>query len=167
MLVISILQLIVPQNIIALVCLSAWILNLDIFSQLALRERKHDTGALIYVSENAQKNIFIVRFSLALLFALAPIVPAIIRLLSNPVVLLALLLTAVAVALCALFLAVLTRSQRPFEILMILFTYAGFQGVYILNAAIAPSSSIALHTALIGLMSVGLLLLWPRHVRDR
>lgn len=147
-------------------CIAAWIISADVFARAILRERETQTGPLLFTAAGAVRQLLIARVAVALLLAILPIVPALIRSFAigwlAPI---ALLMTAALVAIAGLSLGALCRNPRPFELLLVLFGYIGAQGEPTLNPFVHPAATITQHALLLPLFAVVLFALWPRLTR--
>ncbi|WP_428310389.1 hypothetical protein [Hydrocarboniphaga sp.] len=147
-------------------CIAAWIISADVFARAILRERETHTGPLLFTAAGATRQLLTARIVVALLLAVLPVLPSLIRSFAigwlAPI---ALLLTAALVAIAGLSLGVLCRNPRPFELLLVLFGYIGAQGQSTLNPFVRPGATIEQHLLLLPLFAALLLALWPRLTR--
>ena len=144
-------------------CIAAWIISADVFARAILRERETHTGPLLFTAAGAARRLLTARIVVALLLAVLPVLPSLIRSFAigwlAPI---ALLLTAALVAIAGLSLGVLCRNPRPFELLLVLFGYIGAQGESTLNPFVRPGATIEQHLVLLPAFAMLLLALWPR-----
>lgn len=166
LIVLAAIQIFAPLEALGIACIGAWLISTDVFARGVLRERDSATGALLFTAANARGRLLIVRTVTALVLAIAPVLPALLRLsVSHPPMGIALLLTATSVAIAGLALGALCRNPRPFELMLVMLAYVGVQGQTTLNATLHPAATMAQHAFILPLMSVLLLLVWPRHTR--
>jgi len=78
-----------------------------------------------------------------------------------------LFVTAIGVALGGLAIGVACRNPRPFELLLVMLSYAGVQSCGPLAAAAKPLDALHLQAILLPAFAAILLLLWPRFTRSR
>ena len=143
--------------------LGAWLLSLDAFARLLLREREHGTGALVFVAPGATSRLLVARAATALALAWGATLPAMIRVGSTqPDVLLAIVLAGASLAAAGLALAALCRNPRPFELLAVGAAYVSLQGEPVLNVIAAPATTVAVHAVLLPVCAVVAVALWPR-----
>jgi len=153
---------------IAIACIGAWLISIDVFSRAVLREHEQATGALMYTAAGARSRLLRSRVVVATMMAVVPVVPALVRLSSaRPEAATATLLVALSIAIGGLAVGALCRNGRPFELLLVLFAYIGIQGQSTLNAVIDPASTAAQHALLLPALAVLLIGLWPRFTRVR
>jgi hypothetical protein len=148
-------------------CIATWIISADVFARAILRERSTHTGSLLFTASGAARNLLTARVVAALLLAIFPILPALIRtVFIDPLTALALLMTATLVAMAGLSLGALFRNPRPFELLLVVFGYIGSQGETTLNPYLQPSATIEQHLVMLPILVVVLLVIWPRLVKS-
>lgn len=164
LLVLGLFQLFGSLEALGVACIVAWLISVDVFARVVLREREAGTAALVYPAANIQQRMLAVRTGVALAFALLPVVPAILRLsIFEPTMLLALAMTASTVALAGLVIGMVCRNPRPFELLLVASAYAGVQGNPLLNPVADPGANIMLHAILLPVLLVLLVVSWPYH----
>lgn len=135
-------QLFAPDKGLAFAVLAAWLLYLDVFSRLALRESEHGTGALVMSAAGIRWRLLAARSVTAIGLAWAASAPALLRLaFSDPGLALVLLTVGASLALWGLALAALLRSSRPFELSVLVLAYIGIQDDGPLNL-LGPSAEI-------------------------
>jgi hypothetical protein len=143
--------------------LCAWLLSLDAFARLLLRERDHGTGALVFTAPGATTRLLAARALTALALAWGATLPAMIRMATTqPDVALAIVLAGASFAMAGLAFAALCRNPRPFELVAIGAAYVSLQGEPILNVLAAPRSTLAIHAVLLPVCIALAVALWPR-----
>lgn len=148
----------------AIACIGTWLISTDLFARAVLREREAGTGPIIFSAAHAQRRMLITRAAAALGLALVPVMPGMLRLaMTEPMMSLALVMTASSVALAGLVIGVICRNPRPFELLLVALAYAGIQREPMLNVVADPSFSVAAHGIILSVLSIALLGLWPLH----
>ena len=156
-------QVFAPGEGFALCVMGAWMLSLDAFARLGLREREHGTGAMVFTAAGATRRVLSARVLASLLLAWGFTLPAMVRMATTlPEVAAAIALAGATLALGGLALAVVCRNPRPFELLAVLAAYISAQGEPILNVVVAPNSTLALHAVAVPVAAVLLLALWPK-----
>lgn len=147
-------------------CIGSWIISADVFARAILRERETNTGPLLFTAAGATRRLLSARIAVALMFAVLPVLPALIRAVAidwlTPI---ALLLTAALVAIAGLSLGAACRNPRPFELLLVMFGYLGAQGATTLNPFVHAGSTVAQHLVMLPLFTAALFALWPRLAR--
>ncbi|MDB5970822.1 MAG: hypothetical protein JWQ90_3272 [Hydrocarboniphaga sp.] len=147
----------------AAACIGAWIISADVFARAILRERDTDTRALLFTAAGASRRLLTARIVAALVLAIVPVLPALIRAAGiDWIAPIALLMTAALVAIAGLSLGVLCRNPRPFELLLVMFGYLGAQGESTLNPFVQPASTVAQQLIMLPLFALVLFALWPR-----
>jgi hypothetical protein len=81
---------------------------------------------------------------------------------SLPEVALAVALVGATLAVGGLAFAAACRNPRPFELVAIFAAYVSTQGAPILNVAVAPNTTLAIHAVALPAFAVLALVLWPR-----
>jgi hypothetical protein len=143
--------------------LCAWLLSLDAFARLLLRERDHGTGALVFTAPGATTRLLAARALTALALAWGATLPAMIRMATTqPDVALAIVLAGASFAMAGLAFAALCRNPRPFELVAVGAAYVSLQGEPILNVLAAPRSTLAIHAVLLPVCIALAVALWPR-----
>lgn len=143
--------------------LCAWLLSLDAFARLLLRESDHGTGALVFTAPGATTQLLAARALAALALAWGATLPAMARMASaQPDVALAILVAGASFAVAGLALAALCRNPRPFELLAIGSAYISAQGEPILNVVASPASTLAIHAVLLPVCVAIAVVMWPR-----
>jgi len=161
-------QLAGDREALGIATIGAWLISVDVFARAVLRERDTGTGALVFVAAGAVRRLLFSRISVALILAVLAVGPALLRLaITDPTAALALFATAIGVALGGLAIGVACRNPRPFELLLVMLSYAGVQSGGPLGAAAKPLDALHLQALLLPAFAAILLLLWPRFTRSR
>ena len=156
------------REAVGIAAIGAWLISVDVFARAILRERDTGTGALVFVAEGATRRLIVARIGVALMLAVISVGPGLVRLaLTDPTAALALLATAIGVALGGLAIGVACRNPRPFELLLVTLSYAGVQQAGPLAAIVKPLDALQLQAILLPAFAAILLLLWPRFTRSR
>ena len=143
--------------------LGAWLLSLDAFARMLLREQEHRTGALVFVAPGATRRLLGARVLAALVLAWGATLPALARMaIAQPTVALAILVAGASLAMAGLAFAALCRNPRPFELVAVFAAYLGLQGDPVLNVLAAPASTLALHAVALPVCAAVAVVLWPR-----
>ena len=162
--VLGLIQLFGSMQALGIACILAWLISTDVFARTILRERESGTAALLFSAADVQRRMLFVRVGVALGLAVLSVLPALLRLsLGDPLILLALIMTAASIAVAGIAVGAACRNPRPFELLLVASAYAGIQGHALLNPTTDPAATIALHGILLPAFSVLLVVLWPRH----
>lgn len=106
-----------------LAALSAWLLSLDVYSRLALREQMTRTGPVVFSACGARRRVMIARSLMLVVLGLVAALPALLRF-GMPIAVVAL-----SIASWALALGALTRNPRTFELLMAAGAYLAIDGL--------------------------------------
>ncbi len=126
--------------------LGAWLLYLDVFSRLALRESEHGTAALVMSAPGIRWRLLAARSLTAVGLAWAASAPALLRLaFSDPTLAMVVLCIGASLALWGLALAAQLRSPRPFELIVLVLSYIGIQNDGPLNLLGNPADTLSLH----------------------
>jgi hypothetical protein len=158
----AVVQLAAPVEAMAGAVIVAWMVSLDVFSRSLLRERDTHTAALVMTAPRAATRLLGARTVVALLLAIGPVLPALLRMAANtPAMALSLLATGAVVALSGLALAALCRSPRPFELAMVFAAYVGVQGAGPLAFHAASPAMTATMAGAIPLFVAVLMAAWP------
>ncbi|GAB3097080.1 ABC transporter permease [Lysobacter terrae] len=156
-------QLAAPTEGLVAAILAGWLLSLDVFSRLVLREYETRTAALVFTAPGMRTKLLTTRVVMAAGLACAVTVPALLRLtLQHPDAALCTLIAGVSIALWALALGALFRNPRPFELSLLVASYISVQGALILNTLAAPQTTALWHAALLPLAGAVLLMSWRR-----
>ena len=149
-----------PKGMSIAVILS-WILFIDVFARLVLREQETRTGGLVFTAASARLKLPVARAVVSIGLAWAVTLPAMLRMaLSEPVVALATLAVGASLALWGMAIGALSRNGRPYELLMLVVGYGGMQGAAMINVIVSPEVTLRWHLiglpiALIAILAVG------------
>jgi len=132
-----------------LAVLAAWLLSLDVYARLALREQMTRTGQVVFSNPGGRRRVLAVRSLMLLVLGLAAGLPALLRF-GLPVAVVAL-----SIAIWALALGALTRNPRTFELLMAAGAYLAIDGL--------PVFTLMPHLALLPVAAVLLVLTTENH----
>jgi hypothetical protein len=160
-------QLMGKQEISVLAVLAAWLLSLDVFSRVVLREHDGHTGPVVFSAASAGRRILLARWTMLVVIGLATGLPALLRYcMAAPGVALAILCAVLSIATWALALGALTRNARTFELLMAALAYLAIDRLPVLNLGADPQLTVVLHLALLPVAVATLMLSWPRLQRN-
>jgi hypothetical protein len=152
----------------AVAIMAGWVLCLDVFSRLVLREHDSRTAALVFTAPGMRARLLGTRVVMAVGLAWAVTLPALLRLgMQAPDAALATLVAGVSVAMWGLALGALFRNSRPFELTLLALAYVSAQGALVLNTLIAPQTTLAWHAASIPLAVALLVTMWRQGVAAR
>ena len=139
-------QALAPVNAMAVAIIVSWMLSLDIFARLILREHDTRTSELVFSASNMRHRLLVVRILVAVALAWAVTLPALLRLaVTQPQAALAALLVGASFALWGLACGALVRNPRLFELLALAAAYVGVQGGALLNVLAAPADTLRWH----------------------
>jgi hypothetical protein len=156
-------QVFAPGQGFAMCVIGAWLLSMDAFARLGLREREHGTAALVYTAPAASAHLGSARALASLLLAWGFTLPAMVRMATTlPEVALAIGLAGATLALGGLALAAACRNPRPYELAVIFIAYISAQGEPLLNVMAAPGTTLAIHAVAVPVCALLVLVLWPR-----
>lgn len=142
---------------------AGWLLSIDVFARLALREHDTRTGALVFSAPRIRARLLLARVLVSIGLACMVVLPGLLRLaFSQPLAAAAALAIAASIALWGLASGALFRNSRPFELCLLMAGYVSVQGAWALNALVAPATTLAWHTALLPLAAVLLVVGWRR-----
>lgn len=149
-----------------LAVIAAWALFLPAFARAATRETEFGTAALVYSSAGAVPRLLRVRAGGLLALGVLATAPALLRFAaSEPLIAVALGALVVSLAAWALALGALTGSSRPFEALFAIAALLALNGVGVLDASVAPRTTLFAHAAGLPLALLLLVFSWPRATR--
>jgi hypothetical protein len=135
----------VPQAMAVCVVL-AWMLLLDVFARMPLREDETRTAELIFAAVGAHRSLPLARVAVSVGLAWALTLPAIVRLApSQPEAALATLVVGVSFALWGAAFGASTRNGRVFELVALCVGYAGLQRGALSNVIAAPADTLRWH----------------------
>ena len=139
-------QLFAPSKAVAVAVIVGWVLLLDVFARLVLREQETRTGALVFTAANMRARLLVVRAIVGVGLACMVTLPALLRLAAtHPQAALATLVAGVSLALWGLACGALFRNGRLFELLALMAAYVSVQGGLLLNVAVAPMDTLRWH----------------------
>lgn len=158
-----IVQLAAPDKGLVAAILAGWMLSLDLFSRLVLREHDTRTAALVFTAPAMRTKLLATRVAMAIGLAWAVTLPALLRLsMQHPAAAICTLIAGISIALWALALGALFRNPRPFELSLLVAGYISLQGALILDTLSAPQTTALWHAALLPLAGTVLLMSWRR-----
>ena len=138
---------------VGLAALGGWVLLLDVMGHAALRERETNTAAFLLSTVGAGRRVQVARGLLLLSLTWAMTLPAALRLVvAEPVAALAVIVVGASLVGWGLALGSIAHTARPFELLVLVLAYGGFQGIAVLNPVTNPWLTIGLHSALLPLL---------------
>jgi ABC-type transport system involved in multi-copper enzyme maturation permease subunit len=156
-------QLAAPEGGLVAAILAGWLLSLDLFSRLVLREYETRTAALVFTAPGMRAKLLTTRVVMAIALACAVTLPALLRLMvQHPAAAFATFVAGVSIALWALALGALFRNPRPFELSLMVAGYISVQGALVLNTLTAPQTTLLWHFASLPLAGTVLLASWWR-----
>ena len=159
-------QLFATPSTASIAVMGAWALFLPVFSHAALREREFATAAVVFSSVGATSRLLRVRMLGLLLIGAACAAPALLRFaMVEPLLCLTVLSLIVSLAAWSLALGALSGSARLFELLFLLGALLALNGVGVLDASIAPVTTLLVHIALLPLALLLLAFAWARSSR--
>jgi hypothetical protein len=163
-----IVQLAAPEKGLVIGILAGWVLCLDVFSRLILREHDTRTAALVFTAPGMRAKLLATRATTAIGLAWAVTLPALLRLsMQHPSAALATCVAGVSVALWGLALGALFRNARPFELSLLAAAYVSAQGALVLDTLAAPQTTLAWHAASIPMAVALLVVAWRQGVAAR
>jgi len=161
-------QLAGTRDAVGIAAIGAWLISVDVFARSILRERDTGTGALVFVASGATARLLAARIGVALILAVGAVAPGLLHLaLTDSTAAVALLATAFGVAIAGLAIGVACRNPRPFELLLVMLSYAGVQNAGPLAAVTQSGGALWTQSILLPVALVVLLALWPRFARAR
>jgi hypothetical protein len=135
----------VPQAMAVCVVL-AWMLLLDVFARLPLREQETRTAGLVFTAAGAHRRLPIARALVSVGLAWVVTLPAMLRLASTqPEAALATLVVGASFGLWGMAVGALTRNGRVFELVALCVGYAGLQRAALSNVIAAPADTLRWH----------------------
>lgn len=139
-------QLFAAPKGLAVAVLVAWMLLLDVFARLVLREQETRTAGLVFTAPAAHRRLVVTRTVVSVGLAWAVTLPAMLRLAaSQPDAALATAAIGASLALWGMAIGALARNGRLFEMLALLFAYAGLQRAAVSNIMVAPEDALRWH----------------------
>jgi hypothetical protein len=124
----------------------AWVLFIDVFARLVLREHETRTAGLVFTAPAAHRRLTIARALVSVGLAWAVTLPAVLRLApSQPTAALATLAVGASFALWGMAVGALARNGRFFELLALSVAYGGLQHGAISYVIAAPADTLRWH----------------------
>ena len=156
-------QLFAPDKALAVAVIVAWVLLLDVFARLVLREHETRTDALVFTAPNMRLRLLTVRAIVGVGLAWLVTLPALLRLaVAHPQAAFATLVAGISIALWGLACGALFRNGRLFELLALMAAYVSVQGALVLNVIVAPMDTLRWHLLALPLALGVLALGWRR-----
>ena len=156
-------QLFAPDKALAVAVIVAWVLLLDVFARLVLREHETRTDALVFTAPNMRMRLLTVRAIVGIGLAWLVTLPALLRLaVAHPQAAFATLVAGISIALWGLACGALFRNGRLFELLALMAAYVSVQGALVLNVIVAPMDTLRWHLLALPLALSALALGWWR-----
>jgi hypothetical protein len=156
-------QAFAPEKAMAVAVIVAWVLAMDVFARLVLREHETRTAALVFTAPGMRTRLLQVRALVAVGLAWLLVLPAILRLaVVNPQAALSALVVGASLAAWGMATGVLFRNGRMFELALLALAYIGVQGGLLLNVAVAPMDTLRWHLLGLPLALAILAIGWPR-----
>ncbi|TDR42058.1 hypothetical protein DFR29_109114 [Tahibacter aquaticus] len=147
--------------------LLAWVLPLDILARSILQEKEHGTGGLVFVAPGILRRLLAARFVAGFALLLVLTLPGVLRLLATaPVAALAAIAVSASIVSWGLCLGALCRHARPFELVLIVATYAALQGVPVFDLQLNPQVTLIWHALALLPAWLALAWTWPRLARQ-
>lgn len=154
-------QTFAPGKALAIAVIIGWMLSLDVFARLVLREHDTGTAPLVFSAPRTRSRLLAVRIVVAVGLAWAVTMPALLRLaVTHSQAALATLLAGASLALWGLACGALVRNARLFELLGLSAAYVGVQGGLLLNVLVAPAETLRWHVLGLPVAAAILLLGW-------
>lgn len=123
-----------------------WILLMDVFARLVLREQETRTAGLVFTAAAARLKLPVARAAVSIGLAWAVTLPTILRMASSePIIALTTLVVGASLALWGMAIGALARNGRPFELLMLVVGYSGLQGAALVNVIVNPEATLRWH----------------------
>ncbi len=139
-------QAFAPPGAVAICAILAWVLLIDVFARLVLREEETHTAGLVFTAPAAQRRLTATRALVSIGLAWAVTLPAVLRLASTqPAAALATLAVGASFALWGMATSALARNGRLFELLGLSVAYGGLQHGAIAYVIAAPASTLRWH----------------------
>lgn len=161
-------QVFAPDKGFVAAMLAGWLLSLDVFSRLVLRERDTNTAALVFTAPRMRGRLLGARVLVAVGLAWLAIAPALVRLAAtHPQAFVAALATGASVAAWGLASGAVFRNARPFELVLLATSYVSVQGALVLDVISAPGTTLAWHAIGLPVAAIALLLAWRQGIAGR
>jgi hypothetical protein len=124
----------------------AWVLLIDVFARLVLREQETGTAGLVFTAASARLKLPVARMVVSIGLAWVVTLPAMIRMAaSEPTIALGTLIVGASIALWGMAVGAVARNGRPFELVLLAVGYGGMQGAAIINVVVAPADTLRWH----------------------
>ena len=163
MLATLVIQAVAPDKAMAVAIIVGWMLLLDVFARLILREHETRTSALVFSAAGVRGRLLAVRVLVAVGLAWAVTLPGLLRLaVIHPLAALAALFAGASLAIWGLACGALVRNARLFEVLALSLAYVGVQGGMLLNVLAAPADTLRWHALALPLAMAILWLGWHK-----
>jgi hypothetical protein len=131
---------------VAITAILAWVLLIDVFARLVLREQETRTAGLVFTAASARARLTIARMLVSVGLAWAVTLPTMFRMASaEPAIALTTLVVGLSLAAWGMAVGALARNGRPFELAMLVVGYAGMQGAALVNVIVAPADTLRWH----------------------
>jgi hypothetical protein len=131
---------------VAICVILAWVLLIDVFARLVLREQETRTGGLVFTAPAAQRRLTVARALVSVGLAWTVTLPAVLRLApSQPTVALATLAVGASFAMWGMATGALARNGRLFELVALCAAYGGLQHGAISYVLAAPADTLRWH----------------------
>jgi hypothetical protein len=161
-------QVFAPDKGLVVAILAGWLLCLDVFARLVLRERDTNTASLVFTAAGMRDRLLAARAIVAIGMAWTVTAPALLRLAAtHPQSALAALAAGASVAMWGLACGAVFRNARPFELVLVCAAYVSAQGALVLNVVASPATTLAWHASLLPLATVALVIGWRRGIAAR
>ncbi len=158
-------QLFAPDKAMAVGVIVAWLLALDVFARLVLREHETRTAALVFTAPGMRTRLLAARALVGIGLAWAVTLPALLRLaVQHPQAALATMVAGVSLALWGLACGALFRNGRLFELFVLMAAYVSMQGALLLNVLVAPMETLRWHLLALPVALVVLVLGWSGRI---
>jgi hypothetical protein len=137
----------------------AWLLLIDVFARLVLREQETGTAGLVFTAASARLKLPAARAIVSIGLAWVVTLPAMLRMAaSEPTIALATLVVGASIALWGMAVGAVARNGRPFELVLLAVGYGGMQGAALINVIVAPADTLRWHLLALPIAFFGLLL---------
>jgi hypothetical protein len=124
----------------------AWLLLIDVFARLVLREQETGTAGLVFTAASARLKLPAARAIVSIGLAWVVTLPAMLRMAaSEPTIALGTLVVGASIALWGMAVGAVARNGRPFELVLLAVGYGGMQGAALLNVIVAPADTLRWH----------------------
>jgi len=161
-------QLAAPDEGMAIGILGGWLLCMDVFSRLVLREHDSRTAALVFTAPGMRVRLLATRMVMAVGLAWAVTLPALLRLAAtHPGAAVATLVAGASLAVWGLASGAVFRNARPFELVLLVAAYVSAQGALLLNTLTAPETTLLWHALSLPLAVAVLAVAWRQGLAAR